>query len=325
MGKSQALPAWSEAEHWRDVFAALSRTARPPEPLQVQEEWRRLAEINVHVDRWVAPQARAKIIVLHGSASHGRIMGALGWRLALFGYETLCPDLPGLGLSFGKRKRDLTYDDWREVAATLVEQERARGGDIYVYGHGLGGLLAFDTVALTGIGEGLILTHALDPSRADVTEAVLGGFWRSRLTKLKLRLTPGALSGLSAGAGLAGEPHALTRDRGLREALARDPRGGAARLSTHFVRSWLASTPIKPPESFDICPVLFLRAGADAWAPPGASEDFYARLSATKRRVRLDTADFFNLSGQGADLHDHALSEFLSAIGEHRPIPDHLV
>lgn len=325
MAKPTSLPSWSQSDHWRDVYAALSRTARPPDPLQVQEEWRCLAGKTIHVDRWLAPGARAKIILLHGSASHGRIMGALAWRLALFGYETLCPDLPGLGLSFGKPTRELSYDDWREVAAELIEQERARGADVFIYGHGLGGLLAYDAVSLTGIGNGLVFTHALDPSRADVVEAVLGGFWRSRLTQLKLRVTPRALAAMPAGRGLVGEPHALTRDAKLRTALMNDPHAGAAHLSSNFVQSWLNATPLHPPESFSVCPVLFLRAGADAWAPPGPSEDFYARLNATKRRVRLDTADFFNLSGQGADLHDHALSEFLGAICDQRPIPERLV
>ncbi|MFW6412967.1 MAG: hypothetical protein ACOC0V_02425, partial [Oceanicaulis sp.] len=66
MARGPALPSWEDEAAWRRVWRALPRDLQPPEPYSVQEEWRQLAGFDVHVDRWVAPQARARVILLHG-------------------------------------------------------------------------------------------------------------------------------------------------------------------------------------------------------------------------------------------------------------------
>lgn len=325
MAARNRLPSWADARGWKQAFAALPGAVRPPEPLAVQEEWRRLEGFDVHVDRWLAPGARAKILMLHGPAGHGRLMGALAWRLALFGFEVICPDLPGYGLTRGRARGSIRYDDWREVAAGLVEEERARGGSLFLYGASLGGMLAYDTAVLTGQIDGLIASALLDPTSRDVRRLVARRPWRAGLMQSALAATPRLFNGWAISQALAGDARRVTNHPPLTQAILDDKLAGGAKLPVGFVKSWLASPPLAPPESFDACPVLMVHPGEDRWSPIALSDAFYDRLAVLKRRVVLKGAGHFPVEAPGADQHDQGIAEFCGALIENRPVRADLI
>ena len=318
-------PGWSEQTGWTQVFAALPEAVRPPQHLSVQEEWRRLEGFDVHMDRWLAPGARATILMLHGGGGHGRLLGALAWRLALFGFETVCPDLPGYGLTQGRRKSSIRYDDWREVAAGLIETERARGGALFVYGLSMGGMLAYDAVIMTGKADGLIASCFLDPTRKDVRRSVVRWPWMAGLIDPLFALTPRFLNGLPIPMALTGNMKAIANDPAVTNAIIADPLAGGNAMPAGFLRTWLQAPPLAPPESFDACPVLMVHPADDRWTDVSVSDDVFSRMDVLKRRVMLDKCGHFPIEAPGTDQHDQAIAEFICAIVERRPMRETLV
>ncbi len=325
MARKTRLPSWSEQTGWKHVFAALPADVRPPQALSVQEEWRRLAGFDVHVDRWLAPGARAKILMLHGGGGHGRLLGALAWRLALSGFETICPDLPGYGLTRGRSKSSIRYDDWREVAAGVIEEERARGGSLFVYGLSMGGMLAYDAVAMTDMADGLIASCFLDPTVKAVRRSVVRQSWMAGLIDPLFAVTPRLFNGLPISMALTGNMKAISNASAVTEAIVADRLAGGNAMPVGFLRTWLQTPPLLPPESFEYCPVLMVHPGADQWTDIALSDAFFDRLDVLKRRVLLKNCGHFPIEAPGSDQHDHAIAEFINAIMERRPMPEVLV
>lgn len=324
MGQTR-LASWDDETAWREIYAHVPGALHPPEPLSVQEEWRRIARFDVHIDRWIAPNARARVILLHGGGGHGRLLGVYAWRLAMSGFETICPDLPGYGLTSTPKRRALVYDDWREVAANLVETERQRGGALFVIGASMGGLLAYDAVAMTAMVDGLIATCFLDPTRGDVRRSVIRHPWMAGPTSLALRLTPSLFNGLNLPMALTGNMRAIANDPALVSAIIKDKRARGNSMPLGFLRSWLMSPPLVPAETFEYCPVLLAHPGLDHWTDFSISEEFYLSLPVDKRLVMLQNAGHFPVEHPGADQFDTACVNFMSAITERRPLPTDLV
>ncbi|MGJ3231231.1 MAG: alpha/beta hydrolase [Oceanicaulis sp.] len=325
MARPSTLPSWEDETAWRAVYAALPRDLAPPKPYAVQEEWRRIAGFDVHVDRWIAPSARARIILLHGGGGHGRMLGPYAWTLALQGFECLCPDLPGYGLTRTPSKSKLVYDHWREVAAGLIEAERQRGGDLFVFGLSMGGMLAYDACVLSGASDGLIASCFLDPTRKAVRRSLVRRPWMAGLVDPVLRTTPRALDGMMIPMALAGNMEAIANDPALVRAVTADPRAGGNAMPVGFLRSWMTSPPIQPPESFDACPVLMVHPEDDRWTDVEISDGFFDLLGVVKRRVLLAGAGHFPVEAPGVVQLDTAIGAFCAAIVERRPIPETLI
>ncbi|XBQ16189.1 MAG: alpha/beta hydrolase [Oceanicaulis sp.] len=325
MPRRKALPSWNDHPAWRRTYKALPRDLQPPSPLPVQEEWRRLAGYDVHIDRWVAPSARARIVLLHGGGGHGRLLGPLAWRLSLHGFETLCPDLPGYGLTATPKKGRIVYDHWREVAAELLEAERRRGGFQFAFGLSMGGMLAYDAVAMSGAADGLAGTCFLDATQREVRRAVVRQRWMAGLVDPAFSLTPRFLDGLMIPMAVAGKMSTISNNKAVTEAILDDPLAGGNSMPVGFLRSWMTAPPLAPPESFDQCPVLMVHPARDRWTDVAISDDFFDRLPVLKRRVMLENAGHFPIEPPGADQLDYAFANFAEAIIEHRPMPERLV
>lgn len=307
------------------MYDALPEPVRPPEPLAVQEEWRSLAGFDVHVDRWLAPSAHAKVILLHGGGGHGRLLGPIAWRLALAGLEAICPDLPGYGLTQVPEKSKLRYDDWREVAAALIEEERARGGALFVYGLSMGGMLAYDAAVMTDKVDGLIASCFLDPTRHEVRRSVVRQPWMASFIDPIYAITPRVFNGLMIPMALAGNMSAIANDKAIVRAIIRDKRAGGNSMPVGFLRTWMQGPPLAPPESFDACPVLMVHPADDRWTDVSVSDAFFDALPVIKHRVMLENAGHFPLEEPGTIQHDQAIAAFTSAIIEGRPMPERLV
>ncbi len=322
---TQTLPRWDDAPAWRRIFAALPEPMRPPEPLSVQEEWRSHAGFDIHIDRWTAPGARARILMLHGGGGHGRLLGPLAWRLALHGFEVICPDLPGYGLTQCASKHAVRYGDWRAVAADIIKAERARGGALFVYGLSMGGMLAFDAVAETRAADGLIATCFLDPPLRAVRRSVVRWPFMASLIDPIFAITPAFLNGLPVPMALAGDMTSIANDRSVVRAIIDDKRAGGNWMPTGFLRTWLQSRPHVAPERFDVCPVLMAHPADDRWTDVAVSDGFYDRITTEKRRVLLENAGHFPIEAPGRDQLDHAITAFANAVIEKRPIPADLL
>ena len=323
MNKSR-LPSWEDETAWRAIYAAVPEPMQPTEPMSVQEEWRRIGRFDVHLDRWIAPSPKGRVIMLHGGGGHGRLLGVYAWRLALAGYEVVCPDLPSYGLTLTPERSKLVYDDWRDVAAELIKAERQRGGSLFVMGLSMGGMLAYDAAAMTQAVDGLITTCFLDATLPAVRRAVMRYGWMAGPTSLGLRFAPSFFNGLNLPMALLGNMRAIANDPELVRAVIADKRAGGNSMPYGFLRTWLTAKPVMAPEQFETCPVLMTHPANDLWTDIKISQDFFDALGSEKHLVLLENAGHFPVETPGRDQLDSAVVNFMSAITENRPVPTDL-
>jgi len=136
---------------------------------------------------------------------------------------------------------------------------------------------------------------------------------------------PRALDGVMIPMALAGNMHAIANDPELVRAVMADRRAGGNSMPAGFLRSWMTSPPVAPPESFETCPVLMAHPEADRWTDVSVSDAFFDRLPGLKRRVMLQGAGHFPVERPGVAQMDMAIASFIAALIENRPLPDKLV
>ncbi|MET3575322.1 alpha/beta hydrolase [Bhargavaea ullalensis] len=109
--------------------------------------------------KWEAEgQPKATVVLFHNAYEyHGRH----AWLIERFrtaGMHVIAGDLPGHG-SRGTEVHDEAIQEYREFAGQLVKAGLAESVPLFLYGHGLGGLLAADQARLMGNAcAGLVLT-----------------------------------------------------------------------------------------------------------------------------------------------------------------------
>jgi pimeloyl-ACP methyl ester carboxylesterase len=132
--------------------------------------------MEIHLDRFAAVDASARLLVLHGGGGYGRLFAPVGVAARRHGYEVLAPDLPGFGLTVVPKKRRLQYQDWIDCISDLLDEERRRDDrPIVLFGGSMGGMLAYEVAARTGAASGLAATCLLD-TRDRAVRAALARF-----------------------------------------------------------------------------------------------------------------------------------------------------
>jgi len=123
---------------------------------------------------------------------------------------------------------------------------------------------------------------------------------------------PSFLQGLPVPMRLVINMPVVTNNPKLAQVIATDPRAGGSSMPGGFLRTFLASAPLAPPESFDVCPVLLLHPADDRWTDVALSRPFFDRLKMSKRLVMLSNAGHFPIEEPGASELRTALLDFLA-------------
>lgn len=97
--------------------------------------------------------AWGKVLIVHGMGEHAGRYRDLAVRWAKQGLVVEAWDLPGHGLSPGRRGDASSFDGWLEVVRRWIEGA-AEGPALFVWGHSLGGNLVLSTL-LQGTVHGL--------------------------------------------------------------------------------------------------------------------------------------------------------------------------
>ncbi|MCP3141734.1 alpha/beta hydrolase [Pyxidicoccus xibeiensis] len=307
---------------WRHIQALLPPELRlggagAPMP---DEEWLEVGPFRVHLDAWRRPEAPATLVLVHGGGGNGRLLAPFGAMLAAQGYEVLAPDLPGYGLTQVRDKRALVYDDWRDTLARVLEVEAGRTRrPLVVFGASMGGMLAYDVTARTRIPSGLVATCFLAPKDPEVRRRMVRWPWMAGLSGPMLTALPFLTDPLPVPMRLAGNMLAISNSVELSRAIAADPLAGGTWMPGRFLRTFLESGPLVPPESFDVCPVLLAHPADDRWTHVSVSRPFFERLSVPKRLVLLENAGHFPVEEPGVSQLRQALLDFLAERGTARP------
>ena len=281
------------------------------------EEWWSSHAGRIHLDRVARPQARAKLLVLHGVGTYGRMFTPFGRLPGFSEYEFLAPDLPGFGLSRERHDRcaPADYTRWVECLRLLVRAERADDPrPIVLFGLSTGGRLAYD-LAAAGADVAAVITACLADARHPVVRrGPAAGPGYARWVRA-LSVVPPPLDAMRVPATWLANLAAVSNNSRFAQLVLADPLGGASGLPLRLARTCLRSAPVVPPEVYTGPPLLLACPEQDGWLPPAVSRRFLARMDVAPggptRYALLRGAGHVPVEESGlADL-DRAVRDFL--------------
>jgi alpha-beta hydrolase superfamily lysophospholipase len=299
-------------QQYQAFFPERWRLNQSDEASMPREETFRFRDLDVHVDRLGAKDAKLKVIVLHGAGAYARVMAPAAVLAQRHGYEAVVPDLPGYGLTKVPRSR-FEYGLWVDCVVDLIEHEIARDGKpVALFGVSLGGLLAYQAAARSKKVVALIATTLADPREAAVRRdfarhPLLGTAGLYLLDKLRF-LT----DGLPLPMAWMSKMHAISNDPALSKLVQSDALGGGNWVPARFLRTLLTTAPDLEPEAFNVCPVLLAHPGVDRMTDIALSRRFFDRLACEKRMVVLEGASHMPTEMPGVDQLERSVLSFLA-------------
>ncbi|WP_461144259.1 alpha/beta hydrolase [Salinifilum aidingensis] len=275
-----AGPTYRDSGHWRRYQEFFPTALRVPEGGAPDEEWWRGCAGRIHLDRVARPEARAKLLVLHGVGTYGRMLAPFGRLPGLSEYEFLAPDLPGFGLSRENRDRccPASYTRWVECLRLLVRAERARDPrPVVLFGLSTGGRLAYD-VAAAGADVAAVIATCLADARHPAVRRRLAAHPGYARWARALPFVPPPLDAVRVPMTWVANLAAVSNNSRFAQLVLADPLGGASGLPLRLARTCLGSAPVVPPEVYTGPPLLLACPDEDRWLPPAVSRAFLARM-----------------------------------------------
>jgi alpha-beta hydrolase superfamily lysophospholipase len=313
-GQPARAPLYSELTGWQAYQSFFPAPMRCTPATTPTEEWWRWQGLDVHLDRLPCPDAKLKVIVLHGAGAYGRVMAPAAVIARQHGYETVSPDLPGYGLTKIPHAQ-MTYGIWVQCVSDLIDAELRRDGrPVVLFGVSLGGLLAYQAAARSKKVVGLVATTLADPREP----AVRQGFARTKLLGsaglwLLDKLSP-LTDGLPLPMRYMSKMNRISNDPRLSRVCETDPLGGGSWVPARFLRTLMSTAPDIEPEDFTVCPVLLAHPGVDRMTEISLSRRFFDRLAAPKRMVVLEGASHMPTEHPGIDQLETAVLEFVGGL-----------
>ncbi|MGW3543399.1 alpha/beta hydrolase [Nocardia niigatensis] len=249
------------------------------------------------------------MLLVHGGGGHAAVMWPFVTVAVRLGFEVVVPDLPGYGHTEVRSAAAVRYSDWVDCIADLVRTEKAADPrPLVVFGASMGGMLAYEAAARTGLVDAIAVTCLLDPRSPQARRAIGRFGW---LGHHGARLLVPVIDRIRVPMRLVANMTAMSDQAEVTATVITDPRGGGAWMPLGFLRTYLRSAPFVEPEDFTACPVWLLHPGADRWTPLAISQAFFDRITAPKHHVILDRAGHYPVDDPGihqlvtalADIH----------------------
>ncbi|MEU6581418.1 alpha/beta hydrolase [Nocardia sp. NPDC046763] len=277
--------------------------------LRPESTWWPWRGARIHIERVNRPQARVRMLLVHGGGGHSALMWPFAALAIAQGFEVSALDLPGYGRTEVGSPRAVRYSDWVDCVADLVRAEKAVDPrPLVVFGASMGGMLAYEAAARTGMVDAIAATCLLDPRSAGARSSIGRHRW---LGRYGAQLLVPALDSIRLPMRWVANIMAMSSIPALTSTVISDPRGGGVRIPLGFLRTYLRTAPLVEPENFTACPVWLLHPGADRWTPLALSKSFFSRIAAPKHLVVLDDAGHYPVEDPGirqlaaalADIH----------------------
>jgi alpha-beta hydrolase superfamily lysophospholipase len=296
----------------RDTYASfLPADLRPAPGLRPESTWWRWRNVGAHIERVRIPGSPLRVLLLHGAGTHAAAIWPLAGAMASRGVEVMVPDMPGYGHTRVRNLGKIRYDDWVDFAVDLARAEAAADPrPLMVFGASMGGMVAYNVAALSGVVAAAAATCLLDTRDPQVRRHSARYLWLGAAGRPMLRAVAPVADDLLVPIRLLANMGAVANNRTLIRVAASDPLGGGGRVPLGFVRSFLESVPRVEPENFTACPFLLVHPAADRWTPPRLSIRFFDRIAAPKELVLLDNAGHYPIETPGV----HQLADALEAL-----------
>lgn len=213
-------------------------------------------------------EGRAVLCLIHGLGEHSGRYSELAGRLNGAGYTVLSFDLPGHGMSAGRRGHVSGYPELRRAVGSLLREagEHYPTLPVFLYGQSLGGNIVLDFILNTHppVSGAIVTSPLLRPTSPPPA-------WKLTLVRLLHRLLPR----LSVSSGI--DPVDLSRTAAVVKVYIDDPMVHdrvSAGLAIEMLKVGLRNIGSAP--DLDI-PVLIMHGGADRITSAEASAEFARR------------------------------------------------
>ncbi len=304
--------AWQDLQQFLPERLRLTRAGDLPE-----EEFWEWKGNRIHLDRYLNPDAPAKVILHHGVGTNGRQMTLiLGKTLADRGWEVTSLDNLGYGMTQVAPGFIPGYTDWVQMVTDYLAHEKTRDDrPIVLYGLSAGGMLTYHVAAhapkgtLAGIVGMTFLdqripqvAHATahDPITAAAGPAMLSALARTPLRGLRYPMT--IASKMSA---LANNPDAM-------KVFLHDGTSAGNAMWVKFLAEYMHYTPDVEPAGFDACPVLLTQPAEDRWSPYELSVPVLSKITNVPvTTVMLQGAGHYPLEEPGLTQMQDAIDTFI--------------
>lgn len=254
----------------------------------------------VHVLRRDNPNAPVRVLLVHGAGGHSAALWPVASLLPHDQVELAAVDLPLYGGTISPDPGAVRYQDWVELLCEFVLSEDD-DRPLVLLGASIGGMLAYEVAARTGLPAAVVATCLLDPrdphARAVITRfgplGVLGG--------PLARLLPDRFAGRRIPMFWVAALSKMSRDSGLSRMCTADLRGGGAKVPLGFLTSFMTYRHV-PPEEMQT-PVTLAHPAKDVWTPVEISTRWLSRIAAPAELVMLRECGHFPIEDPGlADL-----------------------
>ncbi|MBF0106607.1 MAG: alpha/beta fold hydrolase [Deltaproteobacteria bacterium] len=140
-----ALSTYTTTPQWKDFFSL--KDAKALENL-IEEKWIPSAGTFIHLDIYRQDAHAPTVVYCHGLATCGRIMGHIALGLYNKGYNVICPDLWGFGLSTQRHGSGTIALFINNLISTISFAKTLSDGPRFLAGISLGGILSYYTACV---------------------------------------------------------------------------------------------------------------------------------------------------------------------------------
>lgn len=250
----------------------------------------------VHVLRRVNLDAPVRVILVHGAGGHSAALWPIASLLPEDQFEITAVDLPLYGKTVSPDPAAVQYQDWVSLLCEFVGDEDD-GRPLVLLGASMGGMLAYEVAARTGLSTAVVATSLLDPRDARV-RAVITRFGPFGILGGPLaRFLPSALARRRMPMSWVAALSKMSRHPGLSQLCTADPCGGGASVPIGFLTSFMTYRHA-PPERMTT-PVTLAHPAKDAWTPVEVSTRWLSRIAAPAELIMLRECGHFPIEDPG--------------------------
>ncbi len=308
------IKSYEELHRWKEIMAHLPEHNRIDDHAQPEEVLWNWQGNTIHIDHYKNPQAKVRVVMVHGVGGNGRLLSFLAAPLFRQGFDVMAPDLPGYGISHIPQKR-ISWNMWRKMTVDLIDLKLAKDDrPIVLFGLSAGGMLAYQAACLQRAVSGVIFSNILDQRNPKVLESSaihpIIGRYGVPVTKAFAKLAPKMPIPMK----LVANTRRLVNDEGILKLLITDKHSAGASVPLELIASIAEATPAIEPEDFNHCPALMVHPGEDRWTPVELSRLFFDRLNCPKELIMLENAGHFPIEQPGLSQMEEAVVTFLNKI-----------
>lgn len=304
------IDSYDQHPEWRDFSSPEDQNLIEE---TVHEKWIPSGAHHIHLDIYRHNKPAPTIIYCHGMATCGRIMAHFALRLFKAGFNVICPDLVGFGLTTAKHGSGTIPVFIQNLNDTINFAKKEFSGARFLTGISLGGILSYYT-ACAGADVKAIASYCLLDLSARNTHGVAQtgkGFINSLIKIVKVAhiiapntYIPSFRKFLSF--------DTLSADAKVNQVF----KSNALCIKKYtfgFAYSLVSTAPLIPFENFKRLPVLVIHGDHDRMIPEKLSRASFERLSLPKKYVCLKGCEHVPIDPQHVRQYIESLVEWFRA------------